>query len=550
MSNQQKKQNTGFVIQGTILACASIIVRIIGLIYRIPLTNILGDEGNGLYGYAFEVYNIALLLSSYSLPLAVSKLVSARSNNGQRTNAYRVFKLALGLAVIVGSIVGVAVFFGADFIAGTIMKAPMSAYALRVLAPCLFIVAILGVMRGYCQGVGTTIPTATSQVIEQIVNAIVSIVAASYFFKIGLEIMNAQGDDTLASAYGAAGGTLGTVSGAFAALVFMIFVMLSYRKVILRQIGRERNVTEETYPYLLKILMLTAVPVILSTTIYNLNSILDQGIFNNLMYLQGYSEAEYAELWGMYSGKYKVLQNVPLSVSNAFATSVIPSLTVAVVAKNTKEIHQKIGMAIRLSMLIAMPSFIGFLIFAKPILNLLFTGDNTTSAYIMMMGSFAVIFYCLSTISNGLLQGLNKMTVPIKNACISLVIHLVFLLLFLIVFKWHIYSVVLSSAIFAFSMCILNAKAIAKYANYKQEIMKTFVLPLISAVIMGIISYGVFYLLTLYIGEKVSVIIAIMIAAVVYCIALIKTGALPKDDIYDLPKGRTFVKVFAKLHLI
>ncbi len=550
MSNQRKKQNTGFVIQGIILASASIIVRIIGLIYRIPLTNILGDEGNGLYGYAFEVYNIALLLSSYSLPLAVSKLVSARANNGQRTNGYRVFKLALILAICLGTIVGIAVFFGADFIAGTIMKAPMSAYALRVLAPCLFIVAILGVMRGYCQGIGTTIPTASSQIIEQIINAIVSVVAASYFFKMGLEVLNAQGTDNLSSAYGAAGGTLGTVSGAFAALIFMGFVMLSYRKIIKKQIKREHNVVEEAYPDLLKILMLTAIPVILSTTIYNINSILDQGIFNNLMYLQGYSEAEYAELWGMYSGKYKVLQNVPLSVSNAFATSVIPSLTVAVVAKNTKEIHQKIGMAIRLSMLIAMPSFIGFLIFAEPILNLLFTGDNTTSAYIMMIGSFAIIFYCLSTISNGLLQGLNKMTVPIKNACISLVIHLIFLLLFLMVFKWHIYSVVLSSAIFAFSMCILNANAIAKYANYRQEIMKTYVLPLLSAVIMGAISFGIYYILTLYISSKISVIIAIAIAAVVYCVALVKTGALPEEDIYDLPKGRTLVRVFKKLHLV
>lgn len=549
MSNQRNK-NTGFVSQGIILAVASIVVRLIGLVYRIPLTNILGDEGNGLYGYAFEVYNIALLLSSYSLPLAVSKLVAARANNGERKNGYRVLKLALVVALIVGSIVGIVVFFGADFIAGTIMKAPMSAYALRVLAPCLFIVAVLGVMRGYCQGVGTTIPTAFSQVIEQIINAIVSVVAASYFVKIAVEVSETQGNDSIIAAYGAAGGTMGTVLGAFAALLFMGFVMLSYRTVIKKQIRREPNVIEEPYQDLFKILMLTAVPVILSTTIYNINSILDQGIYNNLMLSQGYLEEEYATLWGMYSGKYKVLQNVPLSISNAFATSVIPSLTVAVVAKNKKEIYEKIGLAIRLSMLIAIPSFVAFLIFAEPILNLLFTNNDVTAVYIMMIGSFAVIFYCLSTITNGLLQGLNKMTVPIKNACISLVIHIIFLVIFLVVFKLHIYAVVLSSAIFALSMCILNAMAIRKYANYEQEIRKTFAFPALSALIMGIVSYAVYFGLCLFISQKISILIAIFVAIPVYAIAILKTGAMPEEDIYDLPKGRMLINILQKVHLI
>lgn len=550
MSNQRNSKNPGFVMQGVVLASASIIVRVIGLLYRIPLTNILGDEGNGLYSYAFEIYNIALLLSSYSLPLAVSKLVSARANHGERNNAYRVFKLAMVLAVIIGAIVGITVYVGSDFIAGTVMKAPMSAYAVRVLAPCLFIVAILGVMRGYCQGLGTTIPTATSQILEQIINAIVSIVAASYFVKIGMEITETTGEELMAAALGAAGGTMGTVMGALTALIFMSFVLFTYRKVIRKQIARERNVVEEPYSDILKILTLTAVPVILSTAIYNINSILDQGLYNNIMSTQGFLEEEYYALWGMYSGKYKVLQNVPLSVSNSFATSVIPSLTIAVVAKNRREAHEKIGLAIRLSMLIAIPSFVGFLIFAEPILNLLFSGDNTTASYIMMIGSVAIIFYCLSTVTNGILQGLNKMTVPIKNAAISLVIHLVFLLLFLCVFKWHVYSVVLSSAIFALSMCLLNARAIRKYSRYEQEIKKTFILPMLSAIVMGIVSYLAFIGCEMLVGEKVAIIIAIVIAGITYMIALLKTGAMPEEDIYNMPKGNKLVHLLKKVKLL
>ncbi|MFI3172189.1 MAG: polysaccharide biosynthesis protein [Eubacteriales bacterium] len=548
MGNQKK--STGFVLQGIILASASIIVRLIGLVYRIPLTNILGDKGIALYGYAFEVYNIALLLSSYSLPLAVSKLVSARVVKGERRNAYRVFKLAFLLATVVGFVVALIVFFGADFIAGTIMKADESAYALRVLAPCLFIVAILGVMRGYCQGLGTTIPTAISQILEQIVNAIISIVAAYYLVQLGAEAALTSNNDMLSYAYGAAGGTLGTVTGALAALFFMLFVFYSYRPIINKQMKREQNTTEEAYRNIFKILIMTVVPVIFSTAIYNINGILDQSIYNNVMLAQGYTEDEYYVLWGMYSGKYKVLMNVPLGVSNAFAASVIPSLTAAAVARNRKEMHAKIALAIRMSMLIAIPSCVAFLIFAKPILDLLFSGDNTTASYILMMGSLSVALFCLSTITNGILQGINRMSLPIKNAAKSLVIHLVFLILFLFVFKWHIYAVVLSSTIFALSMSILNAKAIRIHAKYHQEIEKTFLLPLASAAIMGAVSYAVYYGLQYIVSANLSIIASMIIAIITYGIALIKTGALPEDDIYDLPKGAALVRLLNKLHLL
>ncbi|MEG1958034.1 MAG: oligosaccharide flippase family protein, partial [Lachnospiraceae bacterium] len=140
MGARQKKNNNSFLIQGAILATASIVVRLIGLVYRIPLTNIIGDEGIGFYSCAFEVYGTALLLSSFSLPLAVSKLVSARVIKGEFKNAFRVFKGALYFALVVGAIISVIIFFGAGFIAKHIMTLELSSYALRVLAPGLLIV--------------------------------------------------------------------------------------------------------------------------------------------------------------------------------------------------------------------------------------------------------------------------------------------------------------------------------------------------------------------------------------------------------------------------
>ena len=167
----KKKNGNEFLVQGGILAAA-------GMIYRIPLLNIMGTTGQGFYEVAYQIYSIALILTSYSMPLAVSKLVSARLSKNQEKNAFRIFKAALLLTLVVGGIVSLIIFFGADFLAGGVMKMSMSAYALRVLAPGLVIVSVMGVLRGFFQGRGSMVPTAVSQILEQVVHAIVSIIGA------------------------------------------------------------------------------------------------------------------------------------------------------------------------------------------------------------------------------------------------------------------------------------------------------------------------------------------------------------------------------------
>lgn len=148
------------MVQGSILAIASIVVRIIGIAYRIPMINIIGDEGMGYYGTAFNVYNIALLLSSYSLPLAVSKMVSVRLARKQYRNSVRILRAALVYATVVGALAAAVIWFGADFFAREVFFMPYAAFALKTLAPTVWIMAYLGVFRGYYQGQGTMVPTA------------------------------------------------------------------------------------------------------------------------------------------------------------------------------------------------------------------------------------------------------------------------------------------------------------------------------------------------------------------------------------------------------
>ena len=229
-TNQKKRKKDDFLMQGMILALAMVMTKVIGALYRIPLTNILGDEGNGFYGYAFEVYAFALMLSSLSLPTAVSKLVSARMAMRQRRNAFRVFLGSLGFSVIVGVLASLIVFFGADMIAANLMKSPLSAYALRVLAVGLFVVALLGVLRGYFQGLGTMMPTAVSQIIEQVVNAVVSIAGASVLFKDRNRGRRETKRRTARSCIWCAGGTLGNRCRSCFCTAVLLFSFFIYRK--------------------------------------------------------------------------------------------------------------------------------------------------------------------------------------------------------------------------------------------------------------------------------------------------------------------------------
>lgn len=550
MSSEQKKSNSSFLIQGAILAVAGIITRLIGLAYRIPVNNILGDEGQGFYGCAYSIYNIALLLTSYSLPLAVSKLVSARVSKGEHKNATRILKSALIFALVVGSLVGILVFVFSDFIAGNIMSLRLSTYALRVLAPGLLVVAVMGVIRGYFQGLGTMVPTAVSQILEQIVNAIVSIIGASTLLEMGKKAAASQNEPSLPYAYGAAGGTLGTLMGAVFGLIFLLVLFKVYYPKLKKRLIADSTRTVESYKQIYVVLFLTIAPVILSTAIYNINDTIDQGIFSSVMLAQGHTEKEVAELLGMFTGKYNTLIHIPLAVANSLGASLIPSLTAAATVGNKKQVHDKIHMVIRFAMLIAIPSCIAFLVMPNQILSLLYVGNIDIPAKMLRVGAVTVICYCLSTVTNSILQGLNKMTTPVKHGAISLGIHLAAVFVMLVVFKWGIYALVAGNIVFSLSMCILNARTLRKTINYKQELRKTFAIPIAAALIMGVAIVLTQCMALFGAPTKLTTLLSIVVAVIAYVISLLKLGALGPDEVRAFPKGTTLLKLFYKLRLM
>lgn len=548
-----KKSGGNFVIQGSILAAAGIVVRLIGLIYRIPLIAIIGDEGNGYYTSAFSIYSILLIVSSYSLPTAVSKLVSARIARGQYCNSRRILKASMIYAAGVGGIAAGALWMGADFFAGA-MKMPYSSFALRTLAPTVWVMAFLGVLRGYFQGTGTMVPTAISQILEQIVNAAVSIGAAWILFREGHKADLVFGNDSLAYSYGAGGGTIGTGAGALVALVFCGMLMMSFRKILRRQCRRDKTGPTESYAQIGGLLTVTIFPIVLSSTVYNISSVLDNFFFGQGMDKLGQGSLIAAQ-WGIF-GKYHTLFMIPVAIANALSSSLIPSLSRAVASRDKGQVLNKVSTAIRFSMLIAIPSTVGLMVLSAPINNLLFHSANAELLIqITIYGASAVAFYSLSTVTNAILQGINHMKTPLKNSAIALGLHIVLLLAMMYGLKSGIYAVVLSNIFFAVVVCVLNARAIRRYLNYRQEYRKTFLLPGFSSLLMGIAAAGVSKgLESVLPGGRlwlaVQVICAVGAAVAVYGVCLLKFGAVDEDELYAMPKGRKLTRIAKRLRLL
>lgn len=543
---------SNFVVQGSILAIASIVVRIIGIAYRIPMINIIGDEGMGYYGTAFNVYNIALLLSSYSLPLAVSKMVSVRLARKQYRNSVRILRAALVYVTVVGALAAAVIWFGADFFAREVFFMPYAAFALKTLAPTVWIMAYLGVFRGYYQGQGTMVPTALSQVFEQIVNAIVSVAAGSWLFNqaIKVEILRGESGSGYSNSWGAAGGTIGTGAGAFTALVFLLLLFAAYQRTIRKKVRRDRSGSLESYGTITKILFFTVVPVVVSSAIYNVNSVLDNGLLAYNFKSLGMEE-EFISQWGVYTGKYHLLINVPMAVSNALSSSLIPSVSRAVATGDRRMVKKKVAAAIRFSLLIAIPSAVGLTVLAGPVNNLLFSGDNDLAVQMTLYGSIAVVFYSVSTVTNAILQGIDRMRLPIVHALTALVLHLAAMEVMVLVFHMGIFSMVFANILFAVIMCFLNHRSIRKILGYRQEVKKTILLPAAASAVMGAAAVGVYKLIHLGIqSNAVCTLGAVAAAVAVYGVLLVKLGCLDEDELHQMPGGTRLLQMFRKLRLM
>jgi stage V sporulation protein B len=542
MAKQIRKNS--FLKQAGILAIAGIICRIIGILYRRPLTELLGTEGLGYYSIAYNIYAIILLISSYSIPSALSKEMAKKLILKEYKNAQRLFHCAIVYVLIVG---GLASFF--TFFCASLLVEKSSVIVLQVFAPTIFLSGLLGVFRGYFQAHRTMLQTSLSQIFEQIFNAVVSILAAYLFIK-----AVKQSAPTTKAIYGAIGSAIGTGAGVLIALLFMLIIYLLNKGFIQKRIHGEFDNQIEPYSEVLRRIFFTVTPIILSTFIYNLSTSLNQTIYTKvLIYLKGFQEKMVVSQYGIFAGEAVVITNIPIALASAISASILPSISGTYSLGNIKDTNRKIDAAIRTTMLISIPSAVALAVLSRPIVQILFPQKDTLiqASELLRYLSTTVIFYSLSTVTNAVLQGINKVNLPVKNALISLIIQTTVLVVILLFTDWNIYALTIAAIVYSFLMCVLNGFSILKYLGYKMNIRNSFIIPITASAIMGAIarlSYILFYVLCK--SNTISIFLAIIIAIPLYGIIVIKFGGINESELIILPKGKMIVGFAKKLKLL
>lgn len=541
------KKNDGFIMQAGILAMAGIICRIIGILYRSPLAAVIGDEGNGYYGSAYNIYTIILLISSYSIPSAISKVIAGKLALKEYRNAQRIFHCAFIYVIAVGGVASLFAFIAAGF-PGLLVE-ENAANVLRIFAPTIFFSGLLGVLRGYFQAHKTMVQTSVSQILEQILNAVISILAA-YLLKQTV----IDKDLTTQAIYGAMGSALGTGAGVLIALAFMWLVYGMNRKMIARRIKRDKSGNILSYSEIFRIIFFLVTPFILSTFIYNFSTSLDETIYRKILKLvKDVDVAKIATWYGIYSGKAVVISNIPIAIASAMSAAMIPSISGKFATGDIKGTRAKVHTAILTTMLIAIPAAVGIGVLAKPVVNFLFPGQTSLdmAAGLLRALSITVVFYSLSTLTNAVLQGIGRVNIPVINAAIALAVQTVVLVPCLWFTDLNLYSLAIATIVYSLLMCILNGIAVRKSLNYKQDILKIFILPAGASAVMGAAAYGTYTgLFSLTESNVISLISAVIVGAAVYGVLILKTGVLTEKDIRSMPKGTKLAGLLKKMHLI
>lgn len=530
-------KKNAFMRNASFLMMATLISRVIGLLYRSPLGSIVGDVGLGYFGYANNVYVILLLISSYSIPMAVSKVISERLALKQYKNAQKVFHGALIYAGIVGGLAAIVAFFFGKYLLPSNQQQAL--LALKCLAPAILVAAFLGVLRGYFQAHNTMLPTSVSQILEQIVHAVVSVVGA-------LILINSFGKDAESSAiYGAAGATLGIGIGGLFALAFMMLVYYVNRPKILKKIHRDKTVKEESFKEVFGIIFMMVTPIIFNTFVYNASSYLDGRLFADILAMKGVEATVVSAQWGEFSNYYLTLINIPLALSSATSAAMMPEISSCYAVRDHEGANAKINEGIQLTMFLCIPAAVGLTVLAFPITGVLFPAASELSGKLLAVGAITVVFSAVSTITNGVLQAIGRPRIPLRNAAISLVLNVITVSAVSFLFpQIGVFSVIAANLVFAITMCVLNAVALKKYLGHKNDFINGYGKSFIASAVMGAFAWVIYYGLYKFIPVRIVCLgIAIGFAVCIYLILYVVVTKTNEEQMRKFPMGRYMVKI-------
>jgi stage V sporulation protein B len=441
----------------------------------------------------------------------------------QYRNAHEIFRVALYAAMVTGLAGTLFLWLGADWIA-RVSGYPEAIWAIRTLSPTIFIVAVMAVFRGYFQGMRTTVPTAVSQVVEGIFNAVFSIWLAYIFY------------DAARIEFAAAGGTAGTGIGALAGLLLIFGVYLLAKPHIKMRINSDHRAEPyETRRKLLAVLARTAVPIIIGSSIFAIANIIDMVMVEGRLSAAGFSHGEAMALYGQFTGKYILLTTLPVSLSLALATAVIPNIAMSQVVNDQQTVNKKINMALRLSMAVAIPAAVGLGVLSEPVLKLLFP-SHSDGARLLQYGVVSIVFISFVQIITGILQGLGKVDAPVIGAFFGMLIKLPLNYALIALPGINVIGAVISTCCCYLAAGGIDMYFLHKYTRIKPDVTGVFLKPLCAAGIMGLACYVLYFLCMELTGmNSVSVLVAILCGMGVYAVYMVLIKGFNQEDVTKLP---------------
>ncbi len=552
MEKNQNSQKT--IVKGAmILSLSVLITKIISILYRVPVTNALGDIGNGIYSVAYQVYILLITLTSIGLPSAISKLVSERAAVGDYKEAHRVYKIAMCYSVMLSIVLAIGLWFGAEA-AANFFKVPAAMWPIRVLVPAIVIVTIMAVMKGYFQGMQSMTPTAVSQVIEQIVHAIVSIVLAYGLLQFGIEAA-------------VVGSTLGVVVGVLCGLGTLVFVYYLIKPTLKKRLNRSiTSEKPETTRNILKQILVTSIPIMLSASVFSIMTTIDYRMMADFLpqtiekmrdldivhtlpvdrSVLNDTQKIVESLVGIFSFKYMTILNLPVSLILTLGMAATPAVAASMAQKDYKEVRSKIRLVLKIGMLFAAPAAVGLMIFGREVITFLLPREPY-GGELLAAGAVAIIFITLAQLTAGILQGLGKQKIPTINAVIACVIKVILNAILLTIPQMNVYAVIHATTICYMIYAFLNTWYMLRLLRMKLGMRECVLKPLIVSAIMGI-SAKLLYEGLMQIADYPSawLIVSIVGAVIIYGVVGVMTHTISESDLENIPGGRKITPYLKK----
>lgn len=525
------KVKEGFIRGAAILAVFGLLGKLLGSIFRIPLTNIIGAEGMANYQVAYPVYALLVVISTAGIPTAISRMVSERVSLGNYRSAHKVFRTAFILLAVIGAAL-TAILIAASGPIARAVKIPSAYLSLVMISPSLFFVSLLSAYRGYFQGLQLMTPTALTQFVEQAAK-----LAAGLFFAY---LWSGRG-----VAYGAAGALLGVTLSEVCALILIIVLYRRKKKEL-----TEKRLWSIDFPYrhtrsIIYDLAAIALPITFGGCLMPAVGFADTLIVTNTMAAVDYSQynpLSAGASFGVLTGSVNPLINMPAVLSLALCMSLVPAISEARAQKNSSMVSRRSALGFKLSMLIGLPCAVGLYILARPIITLLYAGGLTpeeinVGADLLRILSIGVLFLTMLQTMTGILQGAGHQCIPLITLGIGAAVKVILSLLLIRIPSLNISGAAIGTAACYGVAAVLNVAAVVKYTKPDIKLVSGVLAPALSTAVMGVFIYFLYGSLFSSLGNAVSALLSIAGAIIIYVVLLFITGSLKKDDMVLIPGG-------------